>query len=188
MPLYIVSIHKRDTAFAGAGFVNRYHVNAANPAAAVVVGQSIIDLEIPIMANTTFFDKITVVLPHVRGGGTVVGVEAQGTRAPNGGILPPWNVVRADFPHTTGSRPDRKYLRIGLGQEDITGQVLNAGIITLVQASYAVPLVALGSVVGPGGQPYAAGPEGIYPYVQMRQTHRERRARAGFHRGWVPNP
>jgi len=99
-------------------------------------------------------------------------------------MLPLWNVARVDFLDASG-RPEIKYLRMPLQEDMVTGSIIDGGTVTTLQDDYAAALLAEDSYVGPSGEAHTGYV--VHNAVQMRQTSWHRRARPGFHRGWVPN-
>lgn len=99
-------------------------------------------------------------------------------------MLPLWNVVRVDFLDASG-RPEIKYLRVPLQEDTVDGTLVDGGLVATITDDYATPLLAEDSYVGPSGEAHTGFV--VHNLVQMRQQRWHRRARPGFHRGWVPD-
>lgn len=187
MAVYDVTLTKEFTAVDGIPpWSNVYHVNAASEEAALDIGEDIAALEM-----TVSFDVILAVKLSARqqsalaGSGRQRAISVQGSKDSAGeNFLPLFNTVRVTF--TDGvARPDQKYLRLPVAETDQNGGALSGGTIDFIEANYSVPLMALDGVVSSQGVPYTS--QIVQPNVQMRQRNWSRRARPGFHRGYVPD-
>lgn len=98
--------------------------------------------------------------------------------------LPLWNVARVILIDAE-NKPESKYLRLPLQEDDVTGMFLDGGLVTLIGTDYVTPLIGLGYITGPGGEGIIEGV--VQEKIQMRQQGWHRRTRPGFHRGYVPN-
>jgi hypothetical protein len=179
---------KQDADFlGGATFQNVYTINAATGAAALIEAGVIRENERAIFSIHTHFIETRVSVPHVHTATHLERHDLLGLRTPLGDLLPGWNVARVDFADVAGGRPERKYLRVGLGTGDVVGQVLTSAMISTITTNYTLILAANTAYVGPTGENHDAAGGVTFPEVQMRQLHWSRRHRPGFHRGYVPN-
>jgi len=112
-------------------------------------------------------------------------VGTHGTRAVTGSALPGWNVARFQSTATDGGRVHTWFLKMGLTEDDVDGQLLE-GAVTGAISNFLTALDALGGFCDKDGQVFVNHVQD--DYVHMRQMGWHRRTREGFHRGWVPNP
>jgi hypothetical protein len=186
MPLYKVYVYKE---FAAQGsekpWVNTYHVNAANEDDALDVAESISEIERAVhWSNIHFFRLAARQASELAGSGRQRAIDELGTRDATGEtFLPSFCTVRVTFSDLI-ARPDQKYLRPMINENEQASGDLDPSIITLIDTAYVEPLLALPSLVSSSGGALTGGT--IYPYVQNRQRGWHRRTRPGFVRGWVP--
>lgn len=167
-------------------WTNVYDVTAASLGDASDAAGPIISAEQPL-----YYDNITIVRAVTRHAGTgtpgfiATPTNTVGSRgsAPNE-LVPSWNCGRVDFTTDDDTRPARKYIRNILTEGDFEGEVLEAGIVGLLQ-TYGDEIITVDGVTTPGGGTLSAAV--VIPFVQMRQTSWSRRARPGFHRGYIAN-
>jgi hypothetical protein len=184
--LYIGAIHKR---FANQGaeppWLNTYHVNAATEDDALDVMESIKEIEREVHWNNIEFWRLSVRQASVlAGSGRQRAISDLGVRDAGGeNFLPSFCTVRVVFTDLV-NRPDQKYLRPMINENEQTSGAVDASLITLMETAYAEPLLALPSVVSSNGVPLTG--QTVYPFVQNRQRNWHRRHRDGFKRGWVP--
>jgi len=187
MPFYDVPVRKEFTAVTGiAPWTNIYHVSAADEEAALDVGESIAALEAAITYDVILITRLSARQSELlAGSGRQRAVAIQGERDSSGkDFLPLFNAVRITF--TDGiNRPDQKYLRLPLAEDEQSGGALDSGLIDLIGLDYVAPLVGLTGIVSSDDVPYTSGV--VQPSVQMRQRSWSRRSRPGFHRGYVPD-
>jgi len=110
-------------------------------------------------------------------------VGTHGTRVVTGDALPGWNVASFQASTSIGVRKHTWYMRMGLTEGDVDGQVLSAATQGIID-DFLTALQALNSFVDKDGELFT-----IYeakPNVHMRQMGWHRRTRPGFKRGWVP--
>jgi len=187
MPIFRVAIYKQ---LDGLGdeheWSNVYHVDAADQDAAVSLASDISIIEQDVHKDYVVFARSYV---KEEGLGTPEGVT--NNLIGNGQVtgdptlrLPGFNTIRATFFDGVG-RPDQKYLRLPLQEDDIVDGTINVTVNNLINLSYIGPLVSLAGLVSSDGVPYTGG--NVYSAIQMRQTGWKRRTRPGFHRGWVPD-
>jgi len=97
--------------------------------------------------------------------------------------LPLFNAVRVVLSDDVG-RPDQKYLRLPLQEDDIANGVIGGPLMGELETAYANVLLLITSLRSSNGVSYtSAVPQSA---IQMRQTGWHRRTRPGFRRGWVP--
>lgn len=159
--------------FSGAGeyWVNVYHVEATDLAAAAALGASIRDAERPLYTS-----GITITKAHVDDGIAHTDVfqnvvynmngSRTGTTTAN---FPLWVTARVDFNVVGGGRPSRKFLRGVLLEADADFMTVGTAMQTLL-ATYANAIVAIGAVVDPQGQLFSSGAPFAAP--AMRQLRR----------------
>lgn len=186
MALYRVRTVKQNALWNIGAFGNDYHVEAASPADVLTQGDILVALEKEVFSTDTTFTRIHATEIGSPGHGAVKDINIAGERAPSGSILPPWNVCRVSVKAVDNMYKLFKYLRIGLGEGDVDGQLLGAGIVTLLEA-YVDGLEDSTDVRSPDGDLLETGASTVYPYIAMRQTDHQRGPREGFHRGWIPD-
>ena len=164
---------------------NVYMIQANDVPTALAALDQIALAEQTILSENLNISTIAVYSVPKGAGFGVESVNYQGTRVVTGDQLPLWLTVRVDFTSGDASRPERKYLRLGLTEDDILGTQIEPALITTVQDNYATPLVGMLDYVGPHGEPHTAST--VFAPVQMRQQGWHRRFRPGFHRAYVPN-
>jgi len=111
-------------------------------------------------------------------------VGTHGTRVVTGDPLPGWNVARFQASVNDGSRLHTWFLKMGLTEADVDGQLLTVAVQTII-GNFLTALEALNTFVDKDGSPFT-----VYTTddrVHMRQMSWNRRVRPGYHRGWVPN-
>jgi len=187
MALYRLRTEKQNSQFNIGSFGNDYHVVGNSPAEAEAQGDILVALEKAVFSDTTLFIRIHATEVGSPGHGFVKDINIPGERPAVGAILPPWNVCRVSVKAVDNQYKLFKYLRIGLGEGDVNGQLLESAITDLLQ-DYVDGLETSTNVVSPDGDILQTGASTVYPYIAMRQTDHNRRPRPGFHRGWVANP
>jgi hypothetical protein len=172
MPTYQVDIEKSALNPAGntVYWTNVYHVTAADQATAVTRGTSIVNIEKAVHAANTAFTKMRVqnVIPDGMSG-SIIPLSGAGSRTTPSDFLAMFNTARVDFAKATG-RPNRKYLRLFIGELETTSGVLTAAFITTLTSNYLSPILALGYVCDAAGRVITSG--AIALQVQMRQLRR----------------
>lgn len=127
--------------------------------------------------------SVSIYNPDVVNGNQTRAVSIDGARVVTGAPLPAWNVVRFQARASDGSRPSTFYLRVGMTEDDVTGQNLSAGLVTALN-SFRTAFLAQGTLCTPAGAIFETA--GYDELVRMRQMGWHRRTRPGFRRGWVP--
>lgn len=184
--LYIGSIYKE---FVAQGeerpWVNTYHVDAANEDDALDNLESISVIERTVHWSNIHFFRLAVRQPSpLAGSGRQRAIDEVGDRDATGeSFLPSFCTVRVTFSDNV-ARPDQKYLRLMINENEQAGGTLESSIVTLIDTSYADPLLALPYLVSSQGATLTGS--AVYPYVQNRQRGWHRRSRPGYVRGWVP--
>jgi len=187
MPMYDVTIRKEWSAIAGISpWSNVYHVSAADEEAALDVGNAIAVIEMAVSYDVVLATRLQARQSSVlSGSGRQRAISIAGARDSSGKqFLPLFNTVRVTF--TDGiARPDQKYLRLPIAEDEQDTGGLDPGLVTMLEDDYVDPIIALAGVVSSDDAPYTIGT--VLPFVQMRQRNWSRRARPGFHRGYVPD-
>ena len=166
-----------------ATWTNKYRLQTTDLGTAQTLAAAIMAMETAITKDVVTIGPYR--LDEVAGDGQV----ATGPAANFGGVtagaplIPLWNVVRVVFYDTAG-RPEQKYLRLPLAEDEQDDGVLTEALTDLVQTEYADPLSGELEYVGPNAEAHS-GAFRVVPLVQMRQLHRKRASRPGFHRGWI---
>jgi hypothetical protein len=172
MAIYQVDVEKQALNPAGntVYWTNVYHVVAADQASAVTLGNSIVTLEKTVHATNTTFTKMRVNNVIDDGmAGTIFPLSGVGGRTTPTDFLPMYCTVRVDFAKATG-RPNRKYLRLFIGESEQTNGVVAASLVTSVTNNYAVPLLNTGVQCDEDGTLITAAQ--VITFVQMRQLRR----------------
>jgi hypothetical protein len=151
-------------------WTNRYIVEATTKAAAVVIGQSIVDAELDVHTNYVTIDKYRVSdgLPNTDVY-SIVTIGQTGVDVAGASYLPLFNCVRVDF-NVADGRPSRKYLRLPLLEDDVLNGELTSGKITAISTNYASVLFNLAGYVDVDGQTFTGF--SVIPAVAMRQLRR----------------
>jgi len=186
VPIFKVAIYKHTGGILAheSDWQNVYHVQAAGPEDALIMGQTIMNAEMAFHADSQYVTKIVVSDPaKLFFPRTEYHEDVSGERAAVGAVIPQWNVVRVMFHPLSFARPDAKYYRINLGEGDINGQILETGIVTLVQDAVDALLASAAVVVNPAGSQLITAT--VVDAISMRQLNWHRHSRPGFHRGWV---
>lgn len=156
----------------GEYWTNRYIIDGPNMADALISANIVYEAERDITKSVVTFTKYRVSdgLPNTDVY-QIVNLNTVGTVAPDGNMLPLFNVVRVDFNTTGGGRPSRKYLRLPLYTTEVgAGGALAAGILGGVGTEYADVLAGLTAYVDVDGQQIVSG--SVWPFVGMRQLRR----------------
>lgn len=127
--------------------------------------------------------SVSIYNPDAVNGVQTRAVGTHGTRVVTGSALPAWNVGRFQASTTLGLRKHTWFLRMGLTENDVDGQLMTAGTLTIID-NFLTALQALGTFVDKDGEAFT-----VYDRddrVHMRQMSWNRRVRPGFKRGYVP--
>jgi len=167
MPLFNIAIRKAiNTNGIAYKWSNRYFVEEPDVTAALSLASNIwTNIEATFHLDLAFCYEVyannTEDAPFTPGTtqGIPIGVqrgliEAGPDNTPD--LLPPWNVVRVDFP-VVASRPSRKFYRIPLIEQQITSGQLNAQYITIMQPALNL-FTTVGTMRDIDGQAYAGDP------------------------------
>lgn len=185
MAFYLGTIHKEFAAQPEiTGWVNTYHLSASGEEEALDILQDIMLIEQAVHWSSIRFDRLAVRQDSpLAGSGRQRSVNIVGARDASGeDFLPSFCTVRVVFGDGV-NRPDQKYLRLPINENEQTNGNLEAGLILSVNTDYVQPLIALSGVVSSSHVPYQTG--GAQSIVQNRQRGWHRRTRPGFKRGWV---
>jgi hypothetical protein len=185
MPVWKATVHIHDSELLGdEDYSFNCHVNSdttlnawerANEVAEALVGN--------VLPDTCTIPRVSVANTDVVNGSLSKTTTLVGTRAVSGGAIPGWNVVKIQASVAEGVRPHTWFLRIGLTENDIVGQVLETGVQTAV-AAFISAFLLTGANCDKDGFSFVVG--AASPDVAMRQMGWRRRHRPGFKRGWVP--
>lgn len=187
MPLHKVSVFKRlDVGDDLRHWSNVYRVEADDITEALDHAVSIANIEQAVHKDYVIFSKVTARLdvPDAPEGGTRALVGSGDVTGDPTLRLPRFNTIRAVLTDDVG-RPDQKYLRLPLQEDDVIEGTINVAVSNLVSLSYVAPLIALAYIRSADNTVYTAGD--VIPAIQMRQISWSRRARPGFHRAYVPD-
>jgi len=186
MAVYVVTIKKQyvSALLNESPWVNTYHVTAADEEGALSVAAGLVDIEKAVHWSDIAFTKMSVRQDSVlAGSGRSIGLSGTGERDATGeSFLPSFCTARVSF--TDGiARPDQKYLRLNINENEQTNGNLDSSLIDFLEDNYVTPLLSYVGLVSSDGVQYTAGV--VNPSVQMRQRSWSRRFRPGFKRGWV---
>lgn len=187
MAIYKARGNFKDTALLGdETFSHNFHVESAISSddawdkAAAIAG-NYLDVLCP---ATIELVSVSIDNPDAVNGVQTRAVGTHGTRVVTGDALPGWNVASFQASTSIGLRKHTWFLRMGLTEADVAGQVLAAGVQTVI-GDFLTALQALGTFVDKDGEEFTIFTAD--PNVKMRQMGWHRRTRPGFHRGWVAN-
>jgi hypothetical protein len=134
--------------------------------------------------NVTIYE-VSIYNPDVINGIQNRPVSLVGARTVTGDALPGWNVAELKANVADGARIHTWFLRMGLTEDDVTGQLLTSDVTDAIDA-FTSALVLTGAFSDKDGALF--GNWTWDDHVHMRQLGWHRRTRPGFHRGWVANP
>lgn len=106
-----------------------------------------------------------------------VSIEAAGEYVDSGSLLPLWNSVKVLFQPSDLGRPDLKYVKGIIGENNQTNGILEALFTTAIDVAFTTILGDMTTA----GVPLCSengslwGNVAVQPAVQMRQLHRRRR-------------
>ena len=187
MPVYEITIFKHSSLYTGdaSDWSNVYHAILADLDSAGLCADAIAGQEIPLYGDT-----VTITHAYIKAldgaGSAVHAIGDVGSRTSLSNILPPWNVARVDWTVTGRPRTARKYLRMTMQEGDVSDRQFIPDVISVLQ-EYGDNVADIPGIVGSLGEPLI-GPAVVDHFVAMRQVGWSRRARPGFHRGYVANP
>lgn len=163
---------------------NNYNVLADNILDAADYGDQIAAIEAAILWDNVTVSGIRVAPVSVPGAGytRLAAVPGERTDADPAVQLPTFNTVLAQFLPSIG-RPSNKFLRLPLVEAEVTGGQLESTFQSLLVTDYLGPIVALGVVCNQAGSLIISSR--LKVAVESRQLGWHRRARPGFHRGYV---
>lgn len=136
-----------------------------------------------VLTDSQHVYSVSITNSNVANGNQTRLVSYDGTRVATGSELPSWNTVKMSGTVSTGTRPSIWHIRMGLTEDDVTGQNLSAGVLAAL-ASLATDLLTIGAVCNPAGAEFTSFT--FDELVRNRQQGWHRRTRPGFVRGWVP--
>lgn len=167
-------------------WTNVYHVEADDIPDALDKGVTIANIEQGIYKDYVVMSRVNARLAvtpttesgrrELTGAGDITGDETK--------RLPGFNAVRCTFSDEIG-RPDQKYLRLPLEEDDVVSGTINVTVNNLIQLDYVSEILALPFIRSSDNALYTEGT--VIPAIQMRQLSWHRRSRPGFHRAYVPN-
>lgn len=168
MPLWKLDIEKL---LQGEYWSNRYIIEEASLATALLAAEPIVDAERSIHQTVVNFTKYRV-SDMVLGTDIyqTVTINLPGLSTQSDQWLPLFNVVRVDFNTVGGGRPSRKYLRLPISEVwTQNGNLVNT-FVSEIQINYADALIDLPQYVDVDGQAFSNA--SVSPYVGMRQLRR----------------
>lgn len=174
MPLFKIDIEKE---FSNEFWTNVYYATSVDLGAAHLVAQGILQAERQFHKDVVLFTRYrtsTVLQGDFQYITSIANLNGLvGSSSPR---IPLWNVVRADMGDGGFKRPERKYYRLPLTEDEQDNGVLTNGVFTLVQQSL-VNLLGdfAGEWCGPNSEPIVS--VAVYPNVAMRQLRRGSRRR-----------
>lgn len=163
-----------------------YHIDASTSEIAMIALVFAANAELPLLLDNIFIDRLQTHIPEIDGTTTTEVVSLEGERDSTGFVLPAWNSLNVQWTVLGASRPCRKFLRVGLKESDVAGQELESDMYDLA-VTYAQAIAEDGRFTNPGGIALEATGYAVNRIVGMRQPKWSRRAKPGFHRGYVPN-
>lgn len=183
MAIYTVAIYKRLFG-TDESWSNQYFVEAADDLAAADIGDNIVFVEQSIHREDVVFYQMNVRQAGPGHLGIQRGISLGGTVPPSEGQnpLPLWNVVMVSMSSGV-DRNDRKFLRLPLYSDDLTGQDLSDAKRADVDTLYCANLLLIPGLVNTWGRPFVNA--SCSDRVHDRDISWQRRTRVGFHRGWV---
>jgi len=167
-----------------AAWSNVYHIPAISPEAAMVSLQVVAAAEMAIHSDDITITTLEISDPTHLQNGRKYTMNDAGERTAGTNPLPNWNVVTVLMYDLAFTRPQKKYYRLPIYEEDHTGGTLDGALTSLVLSTVQT-LVDDGVICGPGGEELTTVE--VLPTIQMRQTDWARRGKPGFHRGYVAN-
>lgn len=185
MPTFKATIHIRDTALLNdQDYSFNCHVNAANTDLAYERAFEVAEsLQGTVLPGTCSVYRVGVSNTDVVNGTRIQDENLIGSRAVTGNALPGWNVARVQFRVATGIRPVTFFLRMGLTEDDVNGQLLTIAALNAC-GDFVSAFLLTGANCDKYGFQFVTGSSS--PQVHMRQMAWRRRTRPGFKRGWVP--
>lgn len=185
MPVWKMRLGFRDEVLLGdQEYSFNGHVLEANTASAWARAEEIASAFLEVaMPTTVFLTSIGVSNPDVVNGTMIVPQNSPGMREVTGDALPGWNAVRFQFTANIGTRVHVFYPRVGLTEDDVTGQTLTSAVHTAL-TSVVSGILAGAAFCDKDGFLLEYG--AVSTRVQMRQMGWRRRHKPGFKRGWVP--
>jgi hypothetical protein len=169
MPIWRGTIEK---SFQNEFWVNVYHIDALDRAAATSICTQIMNIERVMHFDNIAFTKLRVddMTPNTQNYQTTpVNLMGQnGTPTPSV-MAPLFCTIRVDFA-VDGQRPSRKYYRGCLAEANMNVLTLEGAQVAAFNTNIANPLAALAGFVDESGNAIISG--STYPNVQMRQLRR----------------
>jgi hypothetical protein len=181
MALYTVQVFKNLDVNPDRHWTNVYHVDAAGLDDAVLAVDPIVTGEVSFHRSNIVFSSARV-STTAEGDNTftVVPLNENGGRGISSDqAIPLFNTVRVDIARSTAGRPDRKFYRLPICENDQANFILDSGLQSSIASAVdgmIAAVAALGSgqkLVGRLGGDWVSAV--VAPAVQMRQLHRKRR-------------
>lgn len=167
-----------------ADWSNVYTIEADGPEAAMATAGVLVNAEKDLHSEEVFFKRIILRDPSKTFHGRTFELGGDpGVRTPGTNPLPLWNVVRILGRDLDFSRPEVKYYRLPIYEEDHTGANLSGALLTLL-GDFTDELVLVSGLVGGHGETITSWTAD--ETIKMRQTDWHRKSRPGFKRGYVP--
>lgn len=184
MSLFRVTIYKRFEALNNERWANTYYIDALGPSTALDAGELIAGYEMACSpSGVNVYRIVAKLLPVGDNSQRAVDIDGALTIDPVN-MIPFFNTIRVILTDDLG-RSETKYLRAMLGEANVNGWNITDEKYTAMVDDYLTPLLAVLGLRGPREEVITGG--SVQKLIQMRQLGWHRRARPGFHRGWVPD-
>lgn len=186
MPVYKAKAYMRDSALIGdQDYSFNFHVTTeSNSDQAWELANEVAEVYQGLLnpPNVTIY-RVSILNKNVVNGVQNRNVSLVGARTVTGDPLPAWNVARIQSSVLEGSRVHTWFLRMGLTEDDVTGQTLSSDVQDAISGFF-TGLNTVGAFCDKDGGLFVDWLQD--EFVHMRQMGWHRRVRPGFKRGWVP--
>lgn len=186
MPIWKVTIRKGLVAggHTDEDWTNVYHLDAVGPEDAYGFALDILGAESSLHSTAVKFKTLNLQDTSHTFNGRSFSVPGTGARTPGTNMQPLWNTGLVVFNDLEAGRPELKYMRPPLYEEDVVGQELSSTMVGDLE-TFGDDILAITGICGPRGE--ALTDRTVRAATQMRQTNWHRKGRPGFHRGYVAN-
>ena len=186
MTIFKASVHKRFVAATpgDTDWRNVYTLDVVGPEAAITAAELLMAAEQICHSHYVAVFALTLTCPSGLFNGRRETVSEVGSRSAGTNRLPGFNVCVVTFTDLDFSRPEVKYIRAPIYEEDHAGGVLDGGILSDL-SDYGDAVLAISGICGAHGETLTGHAEDAN--IRMRQENWHRRSRPGFHRGYVAN-
>lgn len=165
---------------------NVWHVESASASGALLISDGIVNAYINALKDYAEVYSVHVQVPNPLGspGASRTNIVPGLKESDPALMLPLFNTIRVSMTDG-GGRPNLKYFRFPMAEDQMTNGVPTSGYIDELQTTFLSLLPAISGLVSNRGEPFTSIT--VIPIVQMRQQGWHRRTRPGFKRGWVPD-